>query len=518
MRASRQQRRALGVDTDHGLAIEFESFPDITLAFQSLESLRKGIEVLNVRTEQERTLATVFVPDGKLGHFERLIEDYVSEKRDRRGRPRDNRPLLDTISMIRRATIRALWTDELEFFPTATNDPLWWEVWLPVRDGRGRLESSFRMLAAAQGMRLSDGNVEFPERTVVLLEASVEQLGQSLLTLNNIAELRRPKETAEFFGGLSFSEEREWLDSLLRTARFAQPGEDVPHVCLLDTGVNNGHGLIAAALDEEDLHTVDPNWGVADQQGHGTNLAGASLIGNLADALALAQPVVVGHRLESVKLLPHSGANQGGPQLHGYLTAEAVAKAEISDPERRRIYTMAVTAGDYRERGQSTAWSATIDRLASDAEDSGSDPRLLVISAGNVDENSEWLDYPDSNETHSIHDPGQAWNALTVGAYTEFVRVTDDRRQDAQAVAPEGGLSPFSTTSVLWDHAIAPLKPDVVLEGGNALKDMYGAFTAESVSMLTTHHEPTRRLFTHFVATSAATALASRMAAQIMQA
>jgi hypothetical protein len=116
--------------------------------------------VLNVRTEQERTLATVFVPDGKLGHFERLIEDYVSEKRDRRGRPRDNRPLLDTISMIRRATIRALWTDELEFFPTTTNDPLWWEVWLPVRDGRGRLESSFRMLAGNATFQLRQNGLE----------------------------------------------------------------------------------------------------------------------------------------------------------------------------------------------------------------------------------------------------------------------------------------------------------------------------------------------------------------------
>ena len=82
-------------------------------------------------------------------------------------------------------------------------------------------------------------------------------------------------------------------------------------------------------------------------------------------------------------------------------------------------------------------------------------------------------------------------------------------------IAPEGGLSPFSTTSLIW-KPYWPLKPDVVFEGGNTARDSLGAVEMSSLRLLTTHHELADRLFTTANATSAASALASRFAAQIM--
>ena len=35
-------------------------------------------------------------------------------------------------------------------------------------------------------------------------------------------------------------------------------------VCLLDTGVNNGHPLLAPVLKDKDMHTVDPGKGTHD--------------------------------------------------------------------------------------------------------------------------------------------------------------------------------------------------------------------------------------------------------------
>jgi hypothetical protein len=58
----------------------------------------------------------------------------------------------------------------------------------------------------------------------------------------------------------------------------------------------------------------------------------------------------------------------------------------------------------------------------------------------------------------------------------------------------------------------------VLLEGGNAAKDSLSAVTMPSLNLLTTHHRPLERLFTTTNATSAATALAARMAAQVMAA
>ena len=112
----REAQQAAGIEEGLGLQVEFESFPDIELAFESLARERSGIELQNVRHEDNRTLATVFVPDGKLDHFEGLIRDYLEEKRDKAGRARDNRRLIDTIRQIRAASLRALWTDD-DMFP-----------------------------------------------------------------------------------------------------------------------------------------------------------------------------------------------------------------------------------------------------------------------------------------------------------------------------------------------------------------------------------------------------------------
>ena len=97
---------------------------------------------------------------------------------------------------------------------------------------------------------------------MLLARASVEQMQHSMVTLNSIAELRRPKETAEFFDSLSTDEQVERLDDLLSRTRFAAETGQTPYVCLLDTGVNRGHRLISPALAAGDLHTVEPGWGV----------------------------------------------------------------------------------------------------------------------------------------------------------------------------------------------------------------------------------------------------------------
>ncbi len=525
MEAAREAQEQAGIEDGFGLPVEFESFPDIALAFESLERVRDGIELLNVRhgvrddIEQlfvrERTYATVFVPDGKLEHFEHLIREYLEEKRDSAGHARDHKTLINAIDQIRAASLRALWTDELLVFPTSDDETIWWEVWLPIRGDRMGMVNSFCKLAEAQGFRIAPGKLEFPERTVLLLFGTARQMKRSMMTLNRIAELRRAKETADFFDSLRPEEQPEWVNELLERCNFPASNAPVPHVCLLDTGINNGHPLIEPALADQDLHTVEPAWGTNDTAGHGTAMAGVALAGNLAEILDSDQPVEIGHRLESVKLLPQDGANSNDPAHHGYLTAEAVARPEITAPKRNRVFGMAITAKDNRDRGRPSAWSATIDRLASDADNYGVTRRLLLVSAGNVEDPNAWVEYPNSNSTDGIHDPGQAWNALTIGACTHLTRITEQDAGDYRPIAEAGGLSPFSTTSRAW-QANWPLKPDVVFEGGNAAKDTLGAISMPSLSLLTSNNVPSRRLFTTINATSAATALASGMAAKIM--
>ena len=533
-------QKEAGMSEGLGLQVEFESFPGIELAFQSLAREASGIELLNVRLdnaddENPRTLATVFVPDGKLVHFEGLIKNYLEEKRDRLGRARDNRRLINAIQQIRAASLRALWTDTEEF-PTADEGHFWWEVWLPVRGDRQSVISAFRdrVDAIAEGlpsvgpsegtpqepiadltMRASLGELYFPERSVMLVYASVNQLEQSIFVLNSIAELRRAQNAVEFFDSLPLDEQSEWIENLLARSMYPADGDEVPHVCLLDTGVNRGHALIGPALAACDMHTVEPGWGTADAVGHGTQMAGLALAGDLHELLASSGPIQFSHRLESVKLLDENGSTGSDPLHHGYLTVEAVSRPEVIDPTRSRVFGMAITSRDNRDRGRPSAWSAALDSLAADAHGQGDSRRLMIISGGNVCDPAAWLTYPASNDTDGIHDPAQAWNALTIGAYTDLVKITEPDAVDYAAIASEGALSPFSTTSVTWQQRW-PLKPDVVFEGGNAAESTVGAIPIGSLSLLTSHHQPNDRLFTTINATSAATALASRFAAQVM--
>lgn len=508
-RAQEQQ----GLESGLGLQILFSSQPDVELAFESLANEPKKIELLSVRREGQHTYANVFVPDGRLEHFEKYVTEYLEEKRDKNGKARDHRALLNTIASIRAAELRALWTDDPALLPDDVAVPFWWEVWLPVRGQRQAVVDDFKKLARLADCVVSDKQVNFPERTVLLMFGSRQQFSRSVMTLNCVAELRCAKETAELFDGMTAAEQQEWADELLQ--RVQLPEGNAPRICFLDTGVNRGHPLLAPLMDATDLHTVEPAWGVDDIANHGTGLAGLAGYGDLADALAANGPIEISHRFESVKLVPHDGGNHGDARDHAYLFTEGVARTEVAAPDRARVFTSAVSASDYRDRGRPSSWSSAVDKLSADTDGAGQYPRLFVLSAGNIRDPNAWAEFPDSVSTNLVHDPGQAWNAITVGAFTN--KTDTEGHVSLKAIAPEGGPSPFTTTSRTWDGAW-PLKPDVMFEGGNAAKDDVGAVGMVSLNLLTTHNAPLDRLFTTTNATSAASALCARMAAQIMAA
>ncbi|WP_323740930.1 S8 family peptidase [Caenimonas koreensis] len=499
------------VQTAIGIQIEFESQHAVEFAAESLARDNQGIELMNVRKRGDQVLATVFVPQGKLVHFENLITAYAEHRTNVNGAPLDNRRLIDAIREVRVATFESLWTDSADALPADDAEVVWWEVWLPGGESRLLAIADFRKLCEFAGLLVRERVLHFPERSVVHMHASKLQLLQSALVLNMIAELRRAKTTAEFFGALPLDEQVEWGNDL--QGRIAPQHAGNSYVTLLDTGVNHGHPLLAQMIDNVDRHSVEPAWGPDDGDGHGTELAGLALLGDLAPALADNGVLSVPHRLESVKVLRWAGDNEG--ESHGAITAEAVARVEVTAPNRRRVFAMAVSSTDGRDRGRPSSWSAEIDRLACDFEGQGEKPRLFVLCAGNTRDPNVWGDYPAALSTNLIHDPGQAWNALTVGAYSELTIISEPYGHLYNSIAGAGGLSPFTTTSASWQTSW-PFKPDIVMEGGNAAIDAAG-FTSQmdSLSLLTTSHEPHQRLFSLSWATSAATALAAGMAARI---
>ena len=236
------------------------------------------------------------------------------------------------------------------------------------------------------------------------------------------------------------------------------------------------------------------------------------MAGNLAECLSNNYPLQVRHRLESVKLIKGRSTDKTDPQFHGLCTKKAVGYPEQKHRNRPRVFSLAVTARDGGDRGKPSAWSSALDTLASNA----SRKRLLVVAAGNVKEMEAWANYPQSNDSDDLRDPAQAWNALTVGACTNLVHITETDAEEYSPIAAAGGLSPFSATSMTWPRNTWPLKPDVVFEGGNVARDKLSPSTVPSLMLLTTNHRPAEKSFTSANATSAATALAARFAAELM--
>ncbi len=507
-------QQAANVQTAIGVQVEFASQQDVELAAESLARDRQGIELMNVRYQANQMLATVFVPQGKLSHFEKLVTDYAEHRTDRNGNRLDHQSLIDAIRAVRVATFESLWTDSADALPAEEGESIWWEAWLPAGVDREQVLADFRTVAAMAGLQVSERALHFPERSVVQMHGSKAQLLQSSLVLNMVAELRRAKTTAEFFAALPLNEQSDWVEDLQERLELQHAGDS--YVTLLDTGVNHGHPLLAPLVADADRHTIEPGWGPDDTNGHGTELAGLALLGDLTPALSDESVLAVPHRLESVKVLRRPGDNEG--ESYGAITAEAVSRVEITDATRRRVFAMAVSSTDGRDRGRPSSWSAEIDRLACDYDGQGEAPRLFLLCAGNTDDAAAWAEYPASLSTNLVHDPGQAWNALTVGAFSELTTISEADAQQYVAIAPAGALSPYTTTSATW-QAGWPFKPDIVMEGGNAAVEPMGfACSMGSLSLLTTGHEPHDRLFASCWATSAATALAAGVAARVQAA
>lgn len=504
-----------------GVYLQFKSSPGFDLKIQSLEDMRsKKIRLCNVRkvsepivdratgTEEDKEVvyATVFVANEKRQFFLNKFNQYATQDLES-GNPK-NGDLINGIDDLQKAIAQSFWLDDTDLLPGETSQ--WCEVWLS--SDTPEVETRFVALLGRLQILHREGRIRFPERTVKLIYANNAQLETLTLHSDDIAEFRRAKETAKFWVEQSNREQSEWVQDFVN--RIVVDRESLHSICILDTGINNGHPMLQLVLDHTDCHSYDQNWGVHDHQGHGTLMAGLAAFGNIEQYLEDTDTIEVLHVLESVKILPPP-PHQNNPELWGDITSQAISRAEIQAPLRNRIICMAVTSLDNRDRGRPSSWSGKLDQVCSGSEDGNK--RLMIVSAGNYssDDIRQIGNYPSNQQNDSIHDPAQAWNVVSVGAYTQLTNVTDPTLRGHAPIADVNQLSPFTTTSYSWDPKW-PIKPEVVFEGGNAVVDSSG-FVSEcnDLSLVSTFYQPRLRHFESFRMTSAATSQAAHFAAKI---
>lgn len=514
---SDQQKQAAAIKYKNGTYLEFSSAPGFNMATKSLENRNHGIRLLNIKNienaDKTNTIkATVYIPDSEKSFFLKKVEDYANvEKISNTGKPKNN-DLISSINDIKIAIVESFWTGKFSDMP---NDvPLWCEVWLRYEndDNYKLIHSKFDVCCSDLHIETDNKKIKFPERTVRLIKATKQNLIDLISSCEYVAELRRSPEPTGFFYVLSGREQQEIINNILSRTTINNTNSVV---CLLDTGLASEHPLIKPAIANiNSIQAYDSSWGEQDHDGHGTEMAGIAIYKNLTDAFLSVNPIVINHNIESVKILPPKGENRF--ENYGAITEQSVAMAEIVNPEANRVLCMAVTCKEFNtDDGSPTAWSGAIDNITSGANEEGINKRLFFVSAGNVFPSEVASSgYPSSNILHSVENPGQSWNAVTVGCYSDNITITDSSLNGFSPVADIGELSPYSSTSVTWDSKW-PIKPEILLDGGNMATNGADYTEAEDLELLTTGKDFNTRPLSTIWATSSATAQASWMAAEI---
>ena len=203
---------------DNVIYVEFISDFNIKPAFDSLHSDAKNAsyQLISIKLEKveekERFRVLVMLTEGGITHFLSRVNEYIQSTTEK---PKHAR-LVSNLAAIKLATLREFWTEPDENPFPEEDEMVWWEVWFRKKKG---IEPSSEYDKIASQLELVNAQISeqaliFPEHFIKLVKASPRQLSESLFLLDNLAELRKPKETADFFTTLNLTETEDAVSEL----------------------------------------------------------------------------------------------------------------------------------------------------------------------------------------------------------------------------------------------------------------------------------------------------------------
>ena len=266
-----------------------------------------------------------------------------------------------------------------------------------------------------------------------------------------------------------------------------QLAENAPRVVIIDSGIAANHPLFTDAQGHTIIgrqrnflpESIEPASQTDDDidRGHGTAIASVVAYGSLAEVIRNPDSAALpAFWLENAKIsLPAAWLNpdtsSDAPQFHPVqfpkaLMREVVAAFHHPLPQQCKIFNISINGALHPLQSISN-WAEEIDNL------SAQNDVLFVLCGGSVspDEIAGALksgeEYPAYllNELSRLRNPGQAYNALTVGAITDTAPNPPWQRD--RGLAPPQYPAPFSRSGLLQ---YGPLKPDVVETGGNLIR------------------------------------------------
>jgi subtilisin family serine protease len=308
---------------------------------------------------------------------------------------------------------------------------------------------------------------ELPDSFSCRIKISGKGLRDIVMNFPYVFDVSLPDDVGDDLSGEPQTEEIE------RSFSLEPPDPNAPKVCVIDSGIQEKHPLLASAIIENDSRSWVPNEtdlkaDLVKNGGHGTRVAGAVLYPNLIPTSGQQQAVCW---LQNARVLDRDC------RLSKSLFPPALISniVKFYQGERgTRIFNHSIAGSTPCRTQYMSAWAAEIDNL------SWQHDILFIVAAGNLpidsslsntrlsirDRLQQGKTYPDYllSDSCRVPNPAQSFQALTVGS----VSLQTFRDLSRQSIAQQNYPSSFSCTGLgMWDS----IKPEVVEYGGDLVSD-----------------------------------------------
>ena len=304
-----------------------------------------------------------------------------------------------------------------------------------------------------------------PDSFSCRIQISGKGLKDLVLNFPYVFDVSEPDEFRELIQGQGLSDTDEPSFVL------QSPELNAPKVCVIDSGIQERHPLLRAAIDSPNSYSWVP--GETDQTadyvkngGHGTRVAGAILYPRTIPCNGTQQAICW---IQNARVLDRD-CKLPEKLFPPKLLSEIV---ELYNKTRTRIFNHSITGTVPCRLTYMSAWASAIDQLT------WLNDVLFIVSAGNLPPNKigvtrlSVIDHFAANRLYPkylledscrIANPAQSLQALTVGSVASTYYNSPPQSSISKTDMP----SAFSCSGLgIWET----IKPEVVEYGGDLVKD-----------------------------------------------
>lgn len=523
-----RQREPLGITPDRLIVIEVQSWD---ASVRDVLEQRFGASVVDEKSVQKydvelTSVLVQFLSRDDLVQFEGEAERYRGDDSSSSVLPLGMRTkFFDGLDHVRGVSREDRIGNRLRDseLPSQSQFVIDVDLWHPgTANGAREILENIRSICRDLGGTVTD---DLRTTSLVLARISADRaLAETLLELDIVAQVNLPPQLPVAYA--------ELFQSVNPLPIGATPEGNEPTVGVVDSGIVAGHNLLRGwILDELDLSEEGT---IVDQHGHGTQVAGLAVYGDVAKCIETDtwEPQCL---VASAKVLRRDPFDATKTVFPDHRRPEALVDEAIRHLHRERgcrVFNLSLgNRDDIYRGGRQFAWAEILDGLARELDvvivvAVGNNPNPTIPSAGSTREafQAAVRDAMLSNSLGRVTNPSTATIAVSVGS---IARSEAQRTPNSLAGAPAGAPAPFSRVGPGYESKPSrrSVKPDFVAYGGNIAVQNLGGLSPRWIDRDLHLGEPTTRLnadgmrdLTAVSGTSFSTPQVSNTAARALQA